>query len=73
MKLLTAVDAVKDQTFFLSQISQFALQKTLFPVGELTKDVVKRLAVELGLAKIAKKKEVRNNLISQNKDTRSLY
>lgn len=58
MKLLKAVDTVKDQTFFLSQISQAALQKTLFPLGELTKDTVKDIASKTGLEKIAKKKEV---------------
>ena len=58
MKLLKATDAVKDQTFFLSQISQLALQRTVFPVGGLRKDWVKRVAAEAGLGKIAQKKEV---------------
>ena len=58
VKLLTAVDTIKDQTLFLSQISQDALQKTIFPIGHLTKDVVKKMAVQAGLAKIAERKEV---------------
>ena len=58
VRLLKAVDTVKDQTFFLSQISQLALQHTIFPVGDLKKDWVKRIAMEAGLEKIAKKKEV---------------
>ncbi|KAL8612053.1 hypothetical protein ACOMHN_052075 [Nucella lapillus] len=57
VKLLKSADSVKDQTFFLSQISQSALQRTLFPVGELRKDLVKRIAIEAGLEKIAKRKE----------------
>jgi tRNA-specific 2-thiouridylase len=56
--LLKAVDHIKDQTFFLSQISQQALQQTLFPVGDLQKDTVKQIAIEAGLEKIAQKKEV---------------
>ncbi|CAG5118881.1 unnamed protein product [Candidula unifasciata] len=51
------VDAEKDQTFFLSQISQWALQKTIFPIGDLAKTDVKRIATEAGMEKIAKKKE----------------
>ncbi|XP_041378075.1 mitochondrial tRNA-specific 2-thiouridylase 1-like [Gigantopelta aegis] len=57
VKLLTAVDSAKDQTLFLSQISQDALQRTIFPIGDLTKDVVKKIAVQAGLAKIAERKE----------------
>jgi tRNA U34 2-thiouridine synthase MnmA/TrmU len=37
--LLKSYDRTKDQTFFLSQMPQEALQRTLFPVGELTKPV----------------------------------
>eukprot|EP00057_Strongylocentrotus_purpuratus_P003534 XP_003726848.1 PREDICTED: mitochondrial tRNA-specific 2-thiouridylase 1 isoform X1 [Strongylocentrotus purpuratus] len=57
VKLLKAADSWKDQTFFLSQITQNALGKTLFPVGHLTKDVVKRIAHEVGLKRAAQRKE----------------
>ncbi|XP_064605086.1 mitochondrial tRNA-specific 2-thiouridylase 1-like [Liolophura sinensis] len=57
VKLLKAEDTVKDQTLFLSQISQDALRKTLFPVGGLAKSAVKAIAVDAGLKKIARKKE----------------
>ncbi|KAK6176874.1 hypothetical protein SNE40_015089 [Patella caerulea] len=57
VKLLTAADSVKDQTFFLCQISQNGLQKTIFPIGDLSKHYVRKIAVEAGLDKIAKKKE----------------
>ena len=54
------MDLLKDQTLFLAQIPQASLQRTMFPIGDLTKDVVKKMAMEAGLEKIAKKKEVRN-------------
>ncbi|KAK7493935.1 hypothetical protein BaRGS_00014817, partial [Batillaria attramentaria] len=57
VKLLKAVDCIKDQTFFLSQIPQSALQRTVFPLGEFTKDVTKTIALEAGFEKIVQKKE----------------
>ena len=58
VKLLKAMDSVKDQTFFLSQIPQNALRSTMFPIGSLTKDVVKKIAKSTkGLEKFEKKKE----------------
>lgn len=56
-KLLRALDSWKDQTFFLSQIPQNALRRTMFPVGDLLKSDAKRLATEAGLGAIARKKE----------------
>ena len=56
-RLLKAVDRTKDQTFFLSQMPQEALRVTMFPVGELTKPVVKEIARQAGFADIADKKE----------------
>ena len=58
VKLLKAHDGNKDQTFFLSQVSQEALRRTLFPIGDLLKDQVKHLALNCGLDFIAHKKEV---------------
>ncbi len=58
--MLSAFDPVKDQTLFLCQISQKALQRTMFPVGALHKNVVKQIAMEAGLEKIVQKKEVTN-------------
>ncbi|KAF6206272.1 hypothetical protein GE061_017501 [Apolygus lucorum] len=57
VRLLKAKDPDKDQTFFLSQIPQNSLQKTLFPLGDFMKTEVKKIALENGLEKIAKKKE----------------
>jgi len=57
VRLLKSADLVKDQTYFLSQVPQRALAQTLFPVGGLTKDTVKRIASENGLDDVARKKE----------------
>ncbi|KAM4035268.1 mitochondrial tRNA-specific 2-thiouridylase 1 isoform 2-T2 [Anomaloglossus baeobatrachus] len=57
VNLLQAADHFKDQTFFLSQISQHALRKTLFPLGGLSKDFVKKIAAEAGFHHVLKRKE----------------
>lgn len=54
--LLCAVDANKDQTYFLYRMSDAATAHTLFPVGDMTKPEVKALAVQAGLD-VAHKKE----------------
>ncbi|KAF8770156.1 Mitochondrial tRNA-specific 2-thiouridylase 1 like protein [Argiope bruennichi] len=56
-RLLKGIDKQKDQTFFLSQIPKSSLEKCIFPVGEMTKDTVKKLAADAGLDRIVKKKE----------------
>lgn len=55
--LLQAVDKVKDQTLFLSQVRQESLRNTLFPVGGLLKGRVKQLAAESGFGWVARKRE----------------
>lgn len=55
--LLKAQDYLKDQTFFLSQINQEPLRRTIFPLGNLYKAQVRETAVKIGLDFIAKKKE----------------
>ncbi|XP_038612242.1 mitochondrial tRNA-specific 2-thiouridylase 1 isoform X2 [Tachyglossus aculeatus] len=57
VRLLQGADRVKDQTFFLSQVSQDALRRTIFPLGGLTKGFVKKLAAENGLQHVLQKKE----------------
>jgi tRNA-specific 2-thiouridylase len=47
--LLKAVDGAKDQSYFLHQVSSRALDRTLFPLGELHKDEVRGLAHAAGL------------------------
>lgn len=54
--MLRGVDNNKDQTYFLNQLSQEQLSKTLFPLGGLEKSEVRRIAEEAGLA-TAKKKD----------------
>ncbi|XP_069855925.1 mitochondrial tRNA-specific 2-thiouridylase 1 isoform X3 [Dipodomys merriami] len=57
VKLLQAADSFKDQTFFLSQVSQDALRRTIFPLGGLTKSFVKKIAAENRLHHVLQKKE----------------
>ena len=45
-KLLRGVDEFKDQSYFLWQLSQKQLEHILFPVGDLTKDGVRKIAYE---------------------------
>jgi tRNA-specific 2-thiouridylase len=47
--LLRAVDPAKDQSYFVAGISPGALQRVIFPLGELTKDAVREHAERLGL------------------------
>lgn len=49
------LDAGKDQTYFLYTLQKETLQKVLFPVGDLEKSEVRRLAREAGLATSEKK------------------
>jgi tRNA-specific 2-thiouridylase len=53
-RLMKAVDPHKDQTYFLFGLTQQALQRTLMPLGSLTKMSVRKLAEEFGLL-VAKK------------------
>ena len=54
-RLLRAVDASKDQTYFLHALGQRQLAATLFPVGEIEKSLVRRMALEAALPTHAKK------------------
>lgn len=54
--LKRAKDTNKDQTYFLCQVSKEAIAKTLFPLGDIEKTEVRRIAAELELS-IAKKKD----------------
>ncbi|MCH4154747.1 MAG: tRNA 2-thiouridine(34) synthase MnmA [Muribaculaceae bacterium] len=47
--LATAVDPVKDQTDFLAQISYEQLQHLMFPIGNMPKSEVRRIAAEVKL------------------------
>lgn len=54
-QLLAGVDTNKDQSYFLCQLSQGQLAKSLFPIGELTKPEVRKIATELDLVTAEKK------------------
>ncbi|WP_422859404.1 tRNA 2-thiouridine(34) synthase MnmA [Flagellimonas sp. S174] len=54
-QLLAGVDKNKDQSYFLCQLSQEQLSKTLFPIGELTKTEVREIAADNGLITADKK------------------
>ena len=54
-ELLKGLDPLKDQSYFLHRLTQAQLSKTLFPIGELPKTEVRRLAAEIGLPNAAKK------------------
>jgi tRNA-specific 2-thiouridylase len=54
-ELLKALDATKDQSYFLHRLNQQQLSRTLFPLGEIPKTEVRRIAHEIGLHNAAKK------------------
>src|SRR6478609_5170572 len=55
VQLLKGIDNSKDQSYFLHRLNQAQLAKTLFPVGELRKTEVRRIAEEIGLPNAKKK------------------
>ena len=54
-ELLKAADSVKDQSYFLHRLTQAQLARVVFPVGELRKTEVRRIAGEAGLHNSAKR------------------
>lgn len=54
-QLLAGVDTNKDQSYFLCQLSQEQLAKSLFPIGELTKPEVREIATQLDLVTAEKR------------------
>jgi tRNA-uridine 2-sulfurtransferase len=54
-ELLRGLDARKDQSYFLHRLTQEQLSRVMFPVGEMEKTDVRRLAREAGLPNHAKK------------------
>lgn len=54
-RLLAGRDDNKDQSYFLCQVSQSQLAYALFPIGDLTKPEVRKIADELGLATARRK------------------
>lgn len=54
-RLLAGADQNKDQSYFLCQLSQEQLSKSLFPIGGLTKPEVRKIAADNGLITAEKK------------------
>jgi tRNA-uridine 2-sulfurtransferase len=54
-RLLSGKDPNKDQSYFLCQLTQHQLEKSLFPVGELLKPEVRNIAKKAGLVTADKK------------------
>ncbi|HEY5801550.1 MAG TPA: tRNA 2-thiouridine(34) synthase MnmA [Burkholderiaceae bacterium] len=54
-ELLKALDHTKDQSYFLHRLNQAQLSKTLFPLGEIAKTEVRKIAEKLQLPNAAKK------------------
>ena len=55
VQLLRAADRGKDQTYFLAGLTQAQLKNAVFPIGDLQKQDVRRIAREQGFSKAAKK------------------
>lgn len=54
-QLLSGADTNKDQSYFLCQLSQEQLAKSLFPIGELSKPQVREIAAQMNLITAEKK------------------
>jgi tRNA-specific 2-thiouridylase len=54
-QLCKGLDPTKDQSYFLHRLTQAQLSRTLFPVGELQKTEVRRMAQDIGLPNAKKK------------------
>ena len=55
VSLLAGKDKGKDQSYFLCQLNQEQLQKTLFPIGHLEKSEVRKIAQDVGFVTADKK------------------
>jgi len=54
-RLIAGADPNKDQSYFLCQLSQKQLSRAMFPIGNILKPEVRRIAEELGLATATRK------------------
>ena len=64
-------DMLKDQSYFLWMLTQEQLAKTIFPLGELTKEQVRALVKESGFVKLAEKRESQEICFVPNNDYRT--
>jgi tRNA-specific 2-thiouridylase len=54
-KILCSPDSIKDQTYFLSQLSQDQISRAMFPIGGYRKETVRELAKEFHLPNAERK------------------
>ncbi len=54
-QLLRGLDPSKDQSYFLHRLNQTQLSKTVFPIGEILKSEVRKIALKAGLPNATKK------------------
>ena len=69
--LATAADTHKDQTYFLWMLTEEQLRRTIFPLGDLTKDQVREIARQHGYEKLAVKRESQEICFIPNDDYRT--
>lgn len=69
--LKNAADTQKDQTYFLWMLTEENLRKTIFPLGGLTKQEVRQIALEHGFETLSKKAESQEICFVPNNDYRS--
>ena len=69
--LATAADEHKDQTYFLWMLTEDQLRRTIFPLGDLTKDQVREIARQHGYVQLAEKKESQEICFVTDNDYRS--
>jgi tRNA-specific 2-thiouridylase len=55
IRLLKGIDKRKDQSYFLAFLTQQQLSRALFPLGDLEKETVKKLAIENGMMPVTRK------------------
>ncbi len=68
--LRRAADQKKDQTYFLWMLTEENLWRTVFPLGDLTKDEVRELARQHGFEKLSMKRESQEICFVPNNDYR---
>ena len=69
--LRKAVDTHKDQTYFLWMLTEENLSRTIFPLGEQTKEEVRAIALQHGFEKLSKKRESQEICFVADNDYRS--
>ncbi len=69
--LRQATDTKKDQTYFLWMLTEEQLRRTIFPLGELTKDQVRQIAYDHGFVQLSQKAESQDICFIPNNDYRA--